>query len=368
MNDTKQNALLIDIVIAVADQGGVEQIINSFAEYLSQRSVTVRVIQMVWEHHPWTVPQIEFHYIYDDRNNQSMQSFAAGYQHFLEAHEKPDLILATAWPVMVMAARLAVQNLGLSIRIASWMHAPLSRYKAAGYGDEMQLKYADIHFAISQTIADEISSLLPNAYIYRVNNPYDRKQVRDIPRGDERTILFVGRLSEEKNIPLLLSALQRSVNDGWRLVIIGDGPEMDNLKEDVTKMGLQERVTFLGWQERPWFAVKEAALLVVSSLYEGGSLVALEALACGIPVAGTPVGYLPEIISPGVNGWLFENGDTDTLVQILHYIATGSLIIPSPDTCKQSVSMFEKEKAFEDFMNKLKATCENRILIPALYH
>ena len=47
--------MIIDIFIAVADKGGVENVINQTAAYLVNRGETVRVIQAVWEHHPWTV-------------------------------------------------------------------------------------------------------------------------------------------------------------------------------------------------------------------------------------------------------------------------------------------------------------------------
>jgi glycosyltransferase involved in cell wall biosynthesis len=122
-------------------------------------------------------------------------------------------------------------------------------------------------------------------------------------------VLFVGRLVKLKGVDLLLDAM-RSVK-GARLVIVGDGPERGALERAAA--GLD--VTFEGML--PHDEVKRrfggATVLVQPSLTEGLPNSVMEALAHGVPVIGTAVGGIPDVVKDGETGFLLKDRDPQAL-------------------------------------------------------
>lgn len=130
--------------------------------------------------------------------------------------------------------------------------------------------------------------------------------------------LFIGRLSPEKGVDRLLKAWSH-LNKNRKLVIAGDGPELEALRLLATKLGLTN-VTFAGFVERA--AQRElwagAAFSIVPSVWqEPFGLVVLEAWAQGRPVVAHRIGALPEIITHGVNGFLADPADAQDLTTTL---------------------------------------------------
>jgi 1,4-alpha-glucan branching enzyme len=143
-------------------------------------------------------------------------------------------------------------------------------------------------------------------------NPVDTDFFR--PLGHERDIdaLFVGRLSREKGVDVLLSALS-ALPRGGRAVIAGDGPLRRQLESQAASSGAN--VEFTGWADRDALHAlyARAAVQVVPSRSEPQGVVVLEALASGTPVIGSNVGGIAEMVSHGENGWLVEPGRPDLL-------------------------------------------------------
>jgi glycosyltransferase involved in cell wall biosynthesis len=117
---------------------------------------------------------------------------------------------------------------------------------------------------------------------------------------DEPVVLTIGRLSGEKAQADLIAAaahLHRSKPDRkFRLVLVGDGPERDRLREAANAAGLSNIVIFAGQQKdvRPYYAT--AQVFVLPSLSEGSPNVLLEAMAAGVPIISTAVGGVPEMV------------------------------------------------------------------------
>jgi glycosyltransferase involved in cell wall biosynthesis len=122
---------------------------------------------------------------------------------------------------------------------------------------------------------------------------------------------FVGRLSPEKGPEVFCKLSTRNSSQvEWH--IYGDGPMRADLQNLYGK-----RIVFHGVVTDTSQVWRKLGLLVISSYAEGLPMVALEALAAGIPVAAASVGALPDIISHGKNGWLFEAGDVEALNRIV---------------------------------------------------
>jgi glycosyltransferase involved in cell wall biosynthesis len=135
-------------------------------------------------------------------------------------------------------------------------------------------------------------------------------------------LLSVGRLEENKGFHHLAAALGalsahggRLPDGRWRWVVIGDGPFRGRLEAAIREANLGSAAMLIGRAEdkdlHAWY--EAATLFVHPTLYEGSSLVTLEAMAHRRAVVATNAGGLPDKIRPGVNGWLVEPGDPSAL-------------------------------------------------------
>jgi len=124
----------------------------------------------------------------------------------------------------------------------------------------------------------------------------------DIP-GQEY-IINVARLVPQKNHKLLLDAYALTKKT-YPLVIVGDGPLMNELKEHATNLNINHLVTFTGEKKNPFPLMHHAKLFVLSSVHEGLGIVLLESLACNTPVISTDShGGVRDIFNQGLEGYL----------------------------------------------------------------
>ncbi len=141
------------------------------------------------------------------------------------------------------------------------------------------------------------------------------------PPNDSRRLVWVGRICEEKAVPVLLEAAQRLIARGvdLELVMVGDGPMRPSIEAQIRAQGLAERVSITGWMnnQRVREQIAAARAMVLPSFAEGLPAVLMEALALGRPAISTYVAGIPELIEPGVNGWLVPAGSVDHLEQAM---------------------------------------------------
>jgi len=141
----------------------------------------------------------------------------------------------------------------------------------------------------------------------------------------ERILLSVGRLEASKGFHVLVRALaavrEHGALDGrpWRWVSLGDGPYRPMLDVLAAELGLEHHVRFLGRvTDREMHAWHELSTLFVHpTLYEGSSLVTLEAMAHRRAVVAAAAGGIPDKVRPGENGWLVPPGDPSALAAAL---------------------------------------------------
>jgi glycosyltransferase involved in cell wall biosynthesis len=141
------------------------------------------------------------------------------------------------------------------------------------------------------------------------------------PEGEPGYLLFVGRLRVRKGVEVLLAALRelRRRNPAAVLRIAGDGEHRARLERRVDELGLRSAVSFLGTCGAPQVRalLEGAAALVVPSIYEGMPLVVLEAMEAGVPVVGSRVSGIPEVVLDGETGWLVSPEDPEALAGAL---------------------------------------------------
>jgi glycosyltransferase involved in cell wall biosynthesis len=143
-----------------------------------------------------------------------------------------------------------------------------------------------------------------------------------------RNFLYVGRFSPEKNIPALLEAYRRvraGRADGWGLILLGDGPQRKEIEGIVSSRGIPD-VWLPGFRQKeelPLYYVMSDAL-VLPSLSEPWGLVAIEAMAAGLPVlVSNRCGCYPDAVREGVNGFSFDPSDAGALSGRMEAFSSG---------------------------------------------
>lgn len=181
--------------------------------------------------------------------------------------------------------------------------------------DRMTLRRMDIIYAVGDRAFDDATERYPHLAerVRRITNWYDQRLFRpgtDRERadvrasigvgGNERVVVFAGRLDRQKNPLLLADAFARliSTHADARLVVIGDGRMRPLFDERVDELGIGAKVKVIGAVGRDRVAelLRASDVLCITSSFETGPTVGLEALGSGLAVVTTPVGQVSQIV------------------------------------------------------------------------
>lgn len=133
---------------------------------------------------------------------------------------------------------------------------------------------------------------------------------------DEKLVMHVSNFRPVKrvrDVVGIFARLNRSVRA--RLLLVGDGPDRPEATDEAERLGVADRVIFLGKQDSVAELMACADLLLLPSASESFGLVALEAMASGVPVVATRAGGIPEVVDEGVTGHLGEVGDVEAMAE-----------------------------------------------------
>jgi len=193
----------------------------------------------------------------------------------------------------------------------------------------------DAIIALTRETASEAADFgIPVGRIHVLGNGLDIETYRPLDESERRSrkqqlklddssiVIFVGRLSKEKNVTGLLNAwalARPRINGNWRLLVVGDGPLRPVLEEKA--MALSQGVLFVGQQANieDWLAV--ASIFALPSDIEGLSNTMLEAMATGLPVVVTRVSGVEELIEDTGAGKVVSIGDMNAFAVALVELA-----------------------------------------------
>jgi glycosyltransferase involved in cell wall biosynthesis len=140
---------------------------------------------------------------------------------------------------------------------------------------------------------------------------------------DRFVVGWIGRMTAVKRLPDVLEAFRRLRERGVdaTLCLVGEGPDRTDVEALAHRLGIMRDCLFVGYQRdvAPYYAFFDALLL--PSANEGTPVVAIEALAAGLPVVATAVGGVPDVVEDGVDGFLVRRGDVDGLADRLQRLA-----------------------------------------------
>lgn len=181
------------------------------------------------------------------------------------------------------------------------------------------------------TIRCQAASNTDLAFAFRSAQPDRRRFIAELDLC-QRNFCYVGRLSPEKNVPLLIKAfarlrmMNRNARD-WGLLIVGDGPDRESLVELAKHENIPNArfVGGVGWRQVPrYLAICD--VLVLPSSSEPWGLVVNEAMVCGLPVlVSNRCGCVEDLVIEGVTGHSFDCQDVDALAKRMEYF------VDSPD-------------------------------------
>ena len=242
------------------------------------------------------------------------------------------------------------------------------------------VRAADHNLAASREIADVAASLAPGTEVEALTNGVPTDLFRPVepafPRPDEegsgpspRRIVVPRRLYEKNGVEHLVRAMPLIADEipGVEALVIGDGPERRGLRALAAELGVTERVRFLGARphdEMPGLLCS-GEVAVFPSLMEATSVAALECMACGVPVAASRVGGLPEIVDDEV-GALFEPADAASLAAAVTWLLTEvDLDAMGRRARERVVARWSNDRLAERHLEIYEALVEGRAVPPA---
>jgi glycosyltransferase involved in cell wall biosynthesis len=188
------------------------------------------------------------------------------------------------------------------------------------------LRQADAHLAISSDIANRVRryfnfqrpiEVIPLGITKPQFEPATREQLG--MEYDKKYVVAVGRLVRRKDYPSLLNAICNLSRDDTNLLLLGDGPEKENLLSMAKELGIGERVHLKGFvsDDAKYQYLSNSDVFALVSLHEGFGLVYLEAMYCGLPIVAADEGGQTDILEDVNSGSLVPVGDVTALTESL---------------------------------------------------
>jgi len=226
-------------------------------------------------------------------------------------------------------------------------------------------KKVDNIIAVSKGVKEDLMKTfnLPPKKIKVIYNPHDIDKLQELSREqidhpwlvDKKypVIINVGSLTYKKGQDILLKAFKIvSEKIESRLIILGDGPLLKQLKDLAKELGIENKVDFAGFQKNPFAFIARSDVFVLSSRWEGFPNVLIEAMACGVPVISTDCHSGPnEVINNYENGILVRVENIQQLVDAINLLLTDKkLMLKIKTNCIKSVEYLDKKKITKEYL------------------
>ncbi|WP_166986307.1 glycosyltransferase [Canibacter zhoujuaniae] len=184
------------------------------------------------------------------------------------------------------------------------------------------LRRADGITTPTRRAADFLERSTPRTGVLPVSCGLDASQyVADLSERTEKRVVFVGRMTQEKHVDVLLRAVAR-LDAEVGLDLVGPGDQLPALEKLASELGVRERVVFHGRasDETLRATLTKGSVFAIASIAELQSIATMEAMASGLPIVAANAMALPHLVTVGQNGFLFEPRDDAELATHLKHI------------------------------------------------
>jgi len=300
------------LVIPSLKVGGMERVMIELSHYLSLKPNLEVFLILLGENHkffnlPINITVIEPKFNLNNKFYYTIQIFL--YLRRTIKNVQPDALLSfgemynsfVLLSTLFLSTKIYVSDRSKPDKDWGVLHNLLRRiiYRRAN-GIISQTSYSKTFLKKEVGHSNIVTIPNPIRQTIHVNHLFKRKKV----------ILTVGRLIKSKRIDILLDIFERSYINGWELWIVGDGPEMDNLKKIVSDKGLDSVVVFFGSQSNVYTFYNQASIFAFCSESEGFPNALLEAISFQLPcISFDCVAGPNDIIDHGDNGFLVKMYD-----------------------------------------------------------
>jgi N-acetyl-alpha-D-glucosaminyl L-malate synthase BshA len=238
-----------------------------------------------------------------------------------------------------VCAILAKQMVGSKLKVVTTLHGTDITVLAHDESLSELIRYginqSDAVTAVSEDLIKETRSLLSidkeidltyNFVDKRVYYPREVQALRkEFADPDEKILIHISNFRPVKRVLDVVDIFDRVVQDvPARLLFVGEGPELSKVLCKVKERGLLDKVTFCGKQDDVAQLLSLADVMLLPSEKESFGLVALEAMACGVPTVASNAGGIPELITHGETGYLAEIGDTKAMADYVKLLLRDS--------------------------------------------
>lgn len=176
------------------------------------------------------------------------------------------------------------------------------------------------------------------------------------PPKEHYDVIFLGRLAPPKNPKrfIRISSELTKLNKHIRIAIVGDGEQRAIIEQLITENNLQNNIKLYGRVENPYPILANSKILVMTSVFEGTPMAALEAQCLGVPIVSTPTDGLLKIIQDGKNGFIALN-NADFTEKITKILSDDVLYNKLSNNAK---TLFRQENDAKSYFDKIKAIYE----------
>jgi glycosyltransferase involved in cell wall biosynthesis len=195
-----------------------------------------------------------------------------------------------------------------------------------------------------------------------IPNGIDYEMIRGtVPSKEEYDLIFAGRLIKEKNVDILINAVSivgKHIPD-IKCIIIGEGPEKNNLEKLVKKLQIEDNIIFKGFMEGYSDLIgqiKSTKVFVLPSKREGFGIVVIEANACGVPVVvvDQEMNAAKDLVVDGVNGYIADANPVDVAEKIVKSFENKDIM---EDKCVEMSEEYDWNKIVDSLENVYRELC-----------
>lgn len=265
-----------------------------------------------------------------------------------------------------VCAFLAKQMVGDHLKVVTTLHGTditvLAQDESLKDLIRLAINESDAVTAVSKDLIRETHELLDitrnidltyNFVDKRMYYPRDTTELhKDYAFGDDRILMHVSNFRPVKRVSDVVEIFAK-VNEKIpsRLLLVGEGPDLPKIQFQIQELGLTDRVMFLGKQDDIPQVISLADILLLPSEKESFGLVALEAMACGVPTVGSQAGGIPELIIHGETGYLAPIGDTEAMAEYAIKLLTDHPLMQTmiKNCLDRSQSEFSNERMMAEY-------------------
>ncbi|MEL7068995.1 MAG: glycosyltransferase family 4 protein [Cyanobacteria bacterium J06581_3] len=223
--------------------------------------------------------------------------------------------------------------------------------------------YKDQHPAVADRIS-HVRNTVDDEMFYPLSGSQQEASRKTLAKElnlpeETRFLLFAGRLHPQKDPLLLLQSLAALKGSTAHLLIAGEGELMPAIRQEIARLNLAGRVTLLGSvnQSRLLELYHIASAFVLTSLYEGMPIVALEALACGVPLITTRAGDTANLITPE-SGIVCEQRYPDAIAEAIDHLLEHPELYPQ-EGCTRAVDPYRGKTVVSEICADMLRQWEN---------